>query len=214
MERLTEWVKQIVFFMIFITFFYQAVPEKKYQRYIRLISGLILILLAVRPLAQFAVWESFPGFSQDLLISPREAEEFRLRAEQIRDLQYEAVREAYRQTVKEQLGMTAERLGLYILRIDVELSDTAEALDQITGIRLTVSSRKPQESEEQAEETGGAGSEKKVEKMMIEPVTVKDRTEGKRAASLKEDQKISELKDQMIRQYGLDPKQVVVDLKE
>ena len=113
MGWLTDWVRQIVFFLIFMSLFYQIVPDKKYKSYLKLFASLVLILLTVNPLLQFFDMRQSLEFQQNVFAYPGEVEEFRLKAEQAQGQQYEDILETYRQTVEEQLRGMAEGFGLY-----------------------------------------------------------------------------------------------------
>lgn len=52
MSIIYEWVKNIVYFYIFITVINHVLPHKKYEKFIRLFSGLILILLVISPITK------------------------------------------------------------------------------------------------------------------------------------------------------------------
>ena len=114
MEQLMDWVRQIAFFMIFMSVFYQLVPDKKYKSYLKLFASLVLILLTVNPLTELFDIRRQLNFNQDVFAYPREVEEFRLRAEQVQGRQYEDILENYRLTVEEQLKGMAESSGLYV----------------------------------------------------------------------------------------------------
>lgn len=103
MGWLTDWVRQIVFFLIFMSLFYQIVPDKKYKSYLKLFASLVLILLTVNPLLQFFDMRQSLEFQQNVFAYPGEVEEFRLKAEQAQGQQYEDILETYRQTVEKQL---------------------------------------------------------------------------------------------------------------
>jgi len=98
MEGLMNWVRQIVFFMIFMSVFYQLVPDKKYKGYLKLFASLVLILLTMNPLAELFDFQRQLDFNQDVFAYPREVEEFRIKAEQVQGQQYEDVLENYQQS--------------------------------------------------------------------------------------------------------------------
>ena len=50
MEALCAWVKNLVFYLIFMTFVTNLLPGKAYDRYFRLFTGMVLILLVLSPL--------------------------------------------------------------------------------------------------------------------------------------------------------------------
>ena len=89
MEGLMNWVRQIVFFMIFMSVFNQFIPDKKYKGYLKLFASLVLILLTMNPLAELFDFQRQLDFNQDVFAYPREVEEFRIKAEQVQGQQYE-----------------------------------------------------------------------------------------------------------------------------
>lgn len=151
MEQLMNWVRQIAFFLIFMSVFYQFVPDKKYKSYLKLFASLVLIVLTMNPLMELFDFQKQLDFNQDVFAYPREVEEFRLKAEQAQGQQYEDILQNYRQTVEEQLERMAERFGLYINSCDIELSGETESFGQVTMVRLTVSYRR---TDGNLEETG------------------------------------------------------------
>ena len=50
MDRLSGWVADILFFLVFITVTENLLPGRKYHSYIRLCAGMILILLVLEPM--------------------------------------------------------------------------------------------------------------------------------------------------------------------
>ena len=52
MKAIENWVKDIVFYMIFVTMVMNLLPDPKYEKYLRLFAGAVMILLAFGPLAR------------------------------------------------------------------------------------------------------------------------------------------------------------------
>ncbi len=52
MKEVLNWAGNILFFLVFLTVLENLLPNKKYGRYIRLFTGLVLILLIVQPVAR------------------------------------------------------------------------------------------------------------------------------------------------------------------
>lgn len=49
MEELYEWIRNITFYLIFMTVVGNLLPNKKYEKYFRLFAGMVLILLVLKP---------------------------------------------------------------------------------------------------------------------------------------------------------------------
>lgn len=50
MNAIYEWVRNIVYYLIFMTIITNLLPAGKYEKYLRLFAGCILILLVIKPL--------------------------------------------------------------------------------------------------------------------------------------------------------------------
>ena len=46
MKAVENWVRDIVFYMIFVTMVMNILPDPKYEKYLRLFAGAVMILLA------------------------------------------------------------------------------------------------------------------------------------------------------------------------
>lgn len=49
MEQLFDWIRSIIYYLIFITVVVNLLPNKKYEKYIRFFAGMVLILLVLKP---------------------------------------------------------------------------------------------------------------------------------------------------------------------
>ncbi len=225
MGWLTDWVRQIVFFLIFMSLFYQIVPDKKYKSYLKLFASLVLILLTVNPLLQFFDMRQSLEFQQNVFAYPGEVEEFRLKAEQAQGQQYEDILETYRQTVEEQLRGMAEGFGLYARGCEAALSAETESFGQVTGVRMTVSYRRLERGSDREQEGISADSVEKIEEISIPSVQLgalesesgpEPEQPGTDAGQPEpaESQDLLNLREQITRLYQLKPEQVTVVLEE
>ena len=57
MEGLYEWIRNITYYLIFMTVVTNLLPDKKYEKYFRLFAGMVLILLASELSAQLTDME-------------------------------------------------------------------------------------------------------------------------------------------------------------
>lgn len=223
MGWLTDWVRQIVFFLIFMSLFYQIVPDKKYKSYLKLFASLVLILLTVNPLLQFFDMRQSLEFQQNVFAYPGEVEEFRLKAEQAQGQQYEDILETYRQTVEKQLRGMAEGFGLYARGCEAALSAETESFGQVTGVRMTVSYRRLERGSDREQEGISADSVEKIEEISIPSVqlgALESETEPDQPETDSgqpepaESQDLLNLREQITRLYQLKPEQVTVVLEQ
>ena len=52
MKVVYQWISSILCFLIFITMVIALLPAKKYEKYIRFFTGMMLILLVISPLTK------------------------------------------------------------------------------------------------------------------------------------------------------------------
>lgn len=49
-DYLYEWIQNIAFYLVLVTAVLHAVPDKKYMKYVRFFTGLVLILMILTPI--------------------------------------------------------------------------------------------------------------------------------------------------------------------
>ena len=58
MKAVENWVRDIVFYMIFVTMVMNILPDPKYEKYLRLFAGAVMILLAFGPVLRITGMET------------------------------------------------------------------------------------------------------------------------------------------------------------
>ena len=129
-QEIYQWMKNLAFFHVLTTAILHILPDKRYEQYVRLFMGLLLILLICTPV--FAV----VGKSQELLegfrknYSQEEQERMEAEAQGIRET---FLKEAYESELKKQV----EESGMQELFRTVELPLLPVLADmEFTGIRV------------------------------------------------------------------------------
>jgi len=154
-----EWVKGIVFYLILLTVVSHLLPGHKYDKYVRLFTGMLLIMIVIRPITHLFSWDSM--FDKNFLdISGAWAdsgldEDFMqdLEGMQARQLQEEYVRQT-EQFVKKQ----AEGYGLTVTQCKVR-TEWREDVIYLTSLQLEIEkSSSEQLSADQAEKFSSQGS--------------------------------------------------------
>lgn len=57
-EYLYQWMENLAFYMVMITAVMHIIPDKGYQRYLRLFTGLVLIIMLAAPIVKLLGMES------------------------------------------------------------------------------------------------------------------------------------------------------------
>ena len=75
MNGIFEWVKSIVFYLILITVVTNLLPNKKYEKYVKLFTGMLLVIIVIKPITQIFSWneifdEKITELLCDMLFNP------------------------------------------------------------------------------------------------------------------------------------------------
>ena len=118
MKAVENWVRDIVFYMIFVTMVMNLLPDPKYEKYLRLFAGAVMILLAFGPVLRITGMETAMAgifekitFENDVRTLKEElgaADERRIREFYGR---YRAAAEADIRSMAEHDGLECERFG-------------------------------------------------------------------------------------------------------
>ena len=132
MEGIFSWMKGVAVFLIFSGFLLQLLPDEKYQKYVRFVIGLVLMLLISAPLFRTEIRHAEEGYREQL-----EAE--------------------YQDILAEQLAELAAEEGYEVLSVQAEISmkddENFGAIQSLTICLVTdgVAESSPDDSSSQAE---------------------------------------------------------------
>ncbi len=154
MERIYEWLRDLVGFFLFVSVIDHLLPGKAYQKYIRLFSGIVLILLVVQPFTGGLELEEMIARWYESFVFQYEASELDedllgIEAQRLADIISQ-----YEEAVAMDVAQMAREEGLEVKGCQAAIAGDTEGADfgQVTGIRLELW------KEGEGEETeGGAG---------------------------------------------------------
>ena len=132
MKAVENWVRDIVFYMIFVTMVMNLLPDPKYEKYLRLFAGAVMILLAFGPVLRITGMETaMAGIFEKITFE-----------NDVRTLKEElgAADERYRAAAEADIRSMAEHDGLECESVSV---DVAEA-GNISYVKLVVRGRQDQ----------------------------------------------------------------------
>lgn len=140
MEAIAGYVRNIFCLYIIITIVDNLIANEKYARYIKLFSGILMIIVVIRPVAAFLGMESVGSlmdFQEEYSLSENVYAAI-LAAEQDRD---EAIIEAYLDTVQDQIGIYAGQWGYEVIsaEIDLNLDTESEGFGSVVRIKAELS---------------------------------------------------------------------------
>lgn len=196
MEELYGWVKNITCYLIFITVAVNLLPNKKYEKYIRLFAGMVLILLVVKPLTGSLRLEDKISRYFESISFQNEADELKNDLIGMENIRLVKVIEQYQEAVAGDLEQMAQMEGFYPVStsVTIEGDQEKENFGQVTRISMTVSAETdPQET-------------------LVEPV--KKVEIGDRDQVVKENTSLNTLRKRIEEYYGLEGTYVEIQLEE
>ncbi len=117
-EELYQWMKNLAVFYILFTALLHLVPDKKYEKYVRLFMGLLLIFMMCTPVF------SLLGKGEELAGSFQlhfDQEEKLLTEKELEDLQILYLKRGYEQELKEKIAAAAENTGIKLIDTAVHI---------------------------------------------------------------------------------------------
>lgn len=138
-----QWMKNLAFFHVLTTAVLHILPDKRYEQYIRLFMGLLLVLLICTPVFAIA------GKSEVLLEEFRknygkeEQERMETEAEGIREV---FLKNVYEEELKKQVQKILRQEGVDFSEIDVDMGKTFQVVIKLSGM-ITEKQREAVENE-------------------------------------------------------------------
>ena len=177
MEQVENWVRNIVCYLIFLTLICNLLPSGKYEKYVRLFGGMVLILVVIQPFTSslqldekiayyfetFSFQEEMSGLKEEL------GEMDRQRAE--------TITKEYEQAAASDVERMAKEAGFspVSVEVDIDSDQESETFGMVVQVSLVVEGENGT-GEDDGEETYGEEKESRAEQAVevaveqIEPV--------------------------------------------
>lgn len=179
MEQVENWVRNIVCYLIFLTLICNLLPSGKYEKYVRLFGGMVLILVVIQPFTSslqldekiayyfetFSFQEEMSGLKEEL------GEMDRQRAE--------TITKEYEQAAASDVERMAKEAGFspVSVEVDIDSDQESETFGMVVQVSLVVEGENGT-GEDDGEETYGEEKENRAEQAVevaveqIEPVKI------------------------------------------
>ena len=208
MEILYGWVKNIIYFMIFLSVAGSLLADSKYEQYIRFFAGALLILLTVSPLLDAAGLDMrlerlFARFSSEM-----EAEDLKKEMWAMDGQRRNAVLEQYRAAAEADIESMALEEGLACYGAEVTFRTEEENWGEIGGVKLYPSDAKEAAAVDEAIwiEAVRVGDESAERAGASQTAAADGAADGGRADA----REISSLKGKVALYYGLEESDIEI----
>lgn len=163
MTAIYEWVRGIVSYLIFITVLLQLLPSSRYEKYLRLFAGCILILLVLEPVTTgLRLQEKLDAVFRAVSFE-NEAGELRSQLDAMEEKKVAYLMDGYEEAAGEELAKLAAGHGLSAEKVKVSMNRDggSQEFGKIQAVSMTVRAEETsQEANLSGDGSQGASAEK------------------------------------------------------
>lgn len=153
MEGLYEWIRNITYYLIFVTVITNLLPDKKYEKYFRLFSGMVLILLVLKPFTGGLRLDDKLAYYFEAISFQKEASELSAQLTDMEGVRLKSMVSQYEEAVENDLRTMAESSGFVCLKAEAGID--GDEKNATFGHVVSVSLRLAPDSSGQADKGGG-----------------------------------------------------------
>lgn len=166
MEGLYEWIRNITYYLIFMTVVTNLLPDKKYEKYFRLFAGMVLILLVLKPFTGSLRLDDRLAYYFESISFQKEASELSAQLTDMEGVRLKSMVSQYEEAVENDLRTMAESSGFVCRKAEAGID--GDEKKETFGHVVSVSLRLAPDSSGQTDQRGSNSGIQPVEP--IEPV--------------------------------------------
>lgn len=121
MDVLGQWVQSIVIYLLLISFVYQVFPDSEYKKYMKVCTGLILMIVTIWPIVKWSGNSDTLTFFLDLETTKIDARDFEVISQAVESEKNNAVTRAYKTQLEQKIYALFEESDLYPVAADIEI---------------------------------------------------------------------------------------------
>lgn len=140
MEAVYGWVKNIIYYMIFLAVVNNLLADSKYEKYVRFFAGMVLILLVVSPLTgKMRLDQQISSMFQSISLY-NDASDLKSELWGMDDRRLDQIMGKYQEAVEQDVAAMAEASGLTCVDASVRIDGdrNSSTYGQVTDIRMEV----------------------------------------------------------------------------
>ena len=216
MEKLFDWIRNITYYLIFITVVINLLPDKKYEKYIRLFAGMVLILLVLKPITGgLRLDDALAHYFEEISLK-KEAGELTGKISAMDEKRLETMISGYEDAVAVDLKSMAETAGFDCRQAaaQIDKDQNSPTFGRVMSVSLILTPR------EAGEETkGGVSIEKEAEPIKkveeVEGVKIGE-TKSKKSENRRQEEnsQLSGLRRRIIEYYDLEEQEIEIQVED
>ncbi len=213
MDGLLKWIGNILYFLIFLTIAENLLPGQKYNRYIRLFAGMILILLVIEPVTRTLHLEDrLAGYFKSFSFR-QDAEDLSREILGVEKQRLSQIIDRYEQAVETDVRVMAAEMGYDAVSAEVMIDQDPESgnYGSVVYIEMKIGQQKSGDDSREEWAVQAVGP--------VEPVAVSVEGEEQRNSERSTDthqreqsrnEELDQLKRKVERYYGLETGKVEI----
>lgn len=198
MNGVLSWVRSIVFYLIFTTLIVNMLPDRKYEKYLRLFVGMVLVFLVFEPFADISGMEAQVAGAFERITFQNDAALLRKEIDDADGKRMERLADQYEEAIENDIMNMAGGNAVLCKEVQVVLErENGGEFGKILGISVELGVREAenQSSSDAAVPVDTASGEKR------------------RLVRQNANREISELKKKIGEYYGLEESYITVNLE-
>lgn len=189
MTAVYEWVRNITYYMIFITVVGNLLADSKYEKYLRFFAGIILILLVLKPLTGSLRLDERIAYLFESISFQKEADDFKEKLWGMEDERLQRVMSTYEEAVAMDIRGMADTAGFSVrsVKVTIETDRDSPLYGHVTDLYMKLGRQKEENAAGggwNAAGVSGGGTDSGPAEIQIEPrqIQVEPVQIGSRAA--------------------------------
>lgn len=217
MEAVYSWVKNIIYYMIFLSVVNNLLADSKYEKYIRFFAGMVLILLIVSPLTgKLRLDEQISSMFRTISLH-NDTDDLKSQLWEMDDKRLGSIMGTYEEAVEQDVAAMAEADGLTCVAAAVRIDGdrNSSTYGQVTDIQMQVKSR----DETTVSKDDGAGGHSVnvdaacVDSIQVESVKLGEKAQDGSGTTDKSNEIVNHLTGKVAQYYGIEESHIKVQWK-
>lgn len=174
MTAVYEWVRNITYYMIFITVVGNLLADSKYEKYLRFFAGIILILLVLKPLTGSLRLDERIAYLFESISFQKEADDFKEKLWGMEDERLQRVMSTYEEAVAMDIRGMADTAGFSVrsVKVTIETDRDSPLYGHVTDLYMKLGRQKEENAASggwNAAGVSGGGTDSGPADIQIEP---------------------------------------------
>lgn len=140
MDQLYGWVRNITCYLIFMTVLTNILPDKKYEKYMKLFAGMVLILIVLKPLTSGLHLDDQIAYFFESITFQSQTDDLKKELSGMEEKRLSSMMGQYEQAVSMDLKEAVEAAGYYTKQVYVTIEEdqSSEKFGSVTGISIVI----------------------------------------------------------------------------